>query len=119
MSVDSLLPDETTLLHWIELIHAQGVRRSGYPADRWAEQFLCDELRGFGIENVRLEPVELPYWEPRRAVLVAESGTECFEIEGSVPIHRSLVARCAHSAFSAKNSARNIASRGSATLASM
>jgi hypothetical protein len=81
MIVDSLLPDESKLLHWIELIHGQGIRRSGYPADRWAEQFLCDELRGFGIENVRLEPVELPYWEPRRTVLVAESGAERLEID--------------------------------------
>jgi hypothetical protein len=78
---ESLLPDEKTLFRWIERIHAQGIRRPGYPADRWAEQFLCDQLRGFGIENVRLEPVELPYWEPRRAVLIAEGNTDRFEID--------------------------------------
>jgi hypothetical protein len=91
MIEDSLLPDEKAVLHWIELIHAQGIRRPGYPADRWAEQFLCDQLRGFGVENVRLEPVELPYWEPRRAILVAESDKErldidCFPCPFSAPV---------------------------------
>ena len=45
---DSFLTDEQTLLRWIELIHAQGIRRPGYPADRWAEQFCRDQFAGSG-----------------------------------------------------------------------
>ena len=76
----ALVPNEKTLLDWIERIHARGIRRPGYPADRWAEQFCCERLREIGLEHVRLEPVELPYWEPRDAVLSVESGAERFEL---------------------------------------
>lgn len=30
---ESFVPDERTLLDWITRIHAQGIRRPGYPAD--------------------------------------------------------------------------------------
>jgi hypothetical protein len=72
--------DERTLLRWIEQIHAQGIRRPGYPADRWAEQFCRERFAEFGLEQVRLEPVEVPYWEPRAASVQVESGVERFEI---------------------------------------
>ncbi len=77
---ESLLPQESTLLDWIARIHAQGIRRPGYPADRWAEQLCGEELRRLGLENVRLEPVELPYWEPRAASLRVLVGPERFEV---------------------------------------
>ncbi len=80
MSTSSLVPDEGVLLEWIRRIHAQGIRRPGYPADRWAEQFCGDQLRRFGVENVRLEPVEVPYWEPKSAVLRVDGGGERFQI---------------------------------------
>ncbi len=80
MRRDPQLPDEATLLQWIARIHAQGIRRPGYPADRWAEQFCCERFREFGLEQVRLEPVEVPYWEPRTVTLRVEAGAERFEL---------------------------------------
>lgn len=77
---DSLLADESTLLDWIGRIHAQGIRRPGYPADQWAEQFCRRQFLDLGLEQVRLEPVELPFWEPRAAALHVEAGAERFEI---------------------------------------
>jgi hypothetical protein len=64
---DDLIPSEARIFGWIEQVFAQGVRRPGYPADRWAEEWIACELAALGLENVRREPVELPYWEPRRA----------------------------------------------------
>jgi len=66
MPHDDLIPPEQRIYGWIQQVFSQGVRRPGYPADRWAEQFCLERFRDFGLENVRLEPVELPYWEPRR-----------------------------------------------------
>src|SRR5574341_126306 len=63
--LDHAIPSEGQIYAWIESVFAQGIRRPGYPADRWAEQFCLDQFRSFGLENVRLEPVELPRWEPR------------------------------------------------------
>jgi hypothetical protein len=87
---DAPLADERTMIDWIERIHARGIRRPGYPADHWAEQFCRDRLRDFGLEGVRLEPVELPYWEPRAVSLRLETEAErlelpCFALPFSAP----------------------------------
>lgn len=89
----TLIPSVQTILGWIERIYSQGIRRPGYPADRWAEQFCVDELRALGLERVRLDPVRLPYWEPRAASLRASSGATtreipCFALPFSAPTPR-------------------------------
>ncbi|MEX1255403.1 MAG: M28 family peptidase [Dehalococcoidia bacterium] len=59
----------------------QGVRRPGYAADRWAEDWAERQFRAFGLERVRREPVQLRYWEPKGASLVVQGLTG----EPSVP----------------------------------
>jgi hypothetical protein len=92
MPYDALIPDEARIYSWIEQVYAQGVRRPGYPADRWAEQFCLDRFRDFGLEKLRLEPVELPYWEPRQWTLTVEddspSGGQTLDIP-SFPLPHS------------------------------
>lgn len=58
---------------WVEEIFGHGIRRPGYPADRWAEAWIQQQFRAFGLENVRAEPVEMLYWEPRAASLIVTS----------------------------------------------
>ncbi len=69
MPRDDLVPSESEIFGWIEQVFSQGIRRPGYPADRWAEQFCLDRFQALGLENARLEPVDLPYWEPKRSSL--------------------------------------------------
>jgi hypothetical protein len=57
------------IVAWIETIVAQGLRRPGYPADRWVEHWAAEQFAALGLQDVRLEPLELPYWEPHRAEL--------------------------------------------------
>jgi hypothetical protein len=72
-----LIPSNDKIYDWIRQVFAQGVRRPGYPADRWAEEFCLERLRDFGLENVRAEPVEFPYWEPHRwSLTVWGNGTD-------------------------------------------
>ncbi len=71
MNHESLLPEESQIFGWIEEVFGHGVRRPGYPADRWAEMWVQEQFLEFGLERVRAEPVEMPYWEPRAASLVA------------------------------------------------
>lgn len=89
-----MLPSEDGIYGWIEQIFAQGVRRPGYPADRWAEQFCLERFREFGLENVRAEPVELLSWEPGRWSLTVrgdgpgdseELDLSCFPLPYSAP----------------------------------
>lgn len=56
-------------MEWIATIVAQGLRRPAYPADRWVESWAAERLRQLGVADVRLEPLALPYWAPRRAEL--------------------------------------------------
>ncbi|MEO8602625.1 MAG: M28 family peptidase [bacterium] len=62
--------DAAQMMAWISAIVAQGIRRPGYPADRWVETWAAEQFRALGLADVRLEPLELPYWEPHRAELV-------------------------------------------------
>lgn len=60
------LVDPGTMMAWIEQIVAQGIRRPGYPADRWTERWVRDRFVEAGLEDVRLEPVDALLWEPHR-----------------------------------------------------
>src|SRR5262249_33120384 len=63
---DGLLPQEDEIFSAIDEIFGKGIRRPGYPADRWAEEWIARRFRDLGLERVRHEPVHLPRWEPRR-----------------------------------------------------
>jgi hypothetical protein len=75
-----LLPGEARIFGWIEEIFGHGVRRPGYDADRWAERWLQEQFRGLGLERVRAEPLELPYWEPRSCSLTVTAGGSTTEL---------------------------------------
>ncbi len=90
MPDDRYIPDEDQIFGWIQEVFEKGVRRPGYPADRWAEQHCLARFRALGLEDVRHEPVELPSWEPRSASLkVTANGrtldVECFALPHSLP----------------------------------
>jgi Peptidase family M28 len=85
---DTFVPDESTIFGWIDSIFARGVRRPGYAADCWTEKYCLDQFGRLGLENVRLEPVTLPYWEPIEASLIVRAGArqwsvECFSLPHS------------------------------------
>ncbi len=80
MNRDDGIPDEPRIYAWIEEVFSHGVRRPGYPADRWAEQWAQEQFRALGLRDVRAEPVELPSWEPEEASLVLAAGAQRIEI---------------------------------------
>lgn len=89
---DADVPTGATIFGWIEEIFDQGIRRSGYPADRWAESYCAEHFRTLGMENVRLEPVTVPGWEPLQwslQVMVrgeAPVELDCFPVPYSEPV---------------------------------
>jgi hypothetical protein len=85
-----LVPDRAAIRGWIERVFERGVRRPGYPADVWAEQFCAERFRALGLERVRLEPVTTAGWEPRAASLRArgrgfDEPLPCFPLPHSAP----------------------------------
>ena len=84
------LPPVAEMLRWIEDVVAQGIRRPGYPADRWAEDFVHRTFGSLGLEAVRFEPVESAYWMDHRGALTVagDESTEdidCFPVPLSEP----------------------------------
>ncbi len=85
---DAFVPDESAIFGWIETLFARGLRRPGYTADRWTENHCLDQFTRLGLENVRLEPVTLPYWEPLESSLIIRAGdrqwrVDCFSLPHS------------------------------------
>lgn len=89
-----LVPSNDDLFASIEEIVAKGVRRPAYPADLWTEQYCLQRFRDLGLENVRAEPLEVVYWEPRNWSLTVwsdaagpSSGRDvpCFPLPHSAP----------------------------------
>jgi Peptidase family M28 len=88
-----LVPAEEKIFSWIEEVFGHGVRRPGYPADRWAEDWLQQRFRDLSLERVRAEPVEVAYLEPRSAKLMIDTpgstlDIPCFPLPHSAPAER-------------------------------
>lgn len=66
---DELLPSSEQMMAWISTVVERGIRRPGYPADQWAEQWIADQFTAFGLEDLQLDPVEVKRWLPRSASL--------------------------------------------------
>lgn len=67
---DTAVPTKDEMFGWIQQIFAQGVRRPGYPADAWTEQFVLDHFTALGLENVHFEPITVRRWTSNGAQLV-------------------------------------------------
>ena len=85
---DAFVPDESAIFGWIETVFVRGVRRPGYAADRWTQKHCLDQFTRLGLENVRIEPVTLPYWEPLESSLIIRAGdrqwpVDCFSLPHS------------------------------------
>jgi hypothetical protein len=85
------VPGDDEIFAWIAEVFAQGVRRPGYPADRWAEQWCQDRFRALGLEDVRAEPLTATSWEADSWTVVAIAGEEerlldCFPLPYAAPV---------------------------------
>jgi len=66
--------DADEMFGWVKDMARLGPRRPGSPADHENEAYLADKLRSFGLDQVRLEPMEIDYWEPARGCLEIDEG---------------------------------------------
>jgi len=75
------VPGDDEIFAWIAEVFAQGVRRPGYPADRWAEAWCQEQFRALGLMDVRAEPLTAATWEAEAWSLVVVAGGEERELE--------------------------------------
>ncbi len=77
--------DVDQMLSWVKQQTELGPRRAGSPAGRKNEDLLVGELKSFGIESVRTEPIDVTHCEAARWRFDVESGgsrqsLDCFPI---------------------------------------
>jgi hypothetical protein len=85
------VPGDDEIFAWIAEVFAQGVRRPGYPADRWAEAWCQERFRSLGLDDVRAEPLVATTWEASGWSLVVLAGDEertmeCHPVPYAAPV---------------------------------
>lgn len=63
------VPTAPEMLGWIEHVVERGIRRPGYTADEWAVGWAENFFHTLDLQDVALEDVVLPRWEPESSVL--------------------------------------------------
>ncbi|MFX0138081.1 MAG: M28 family peptidase [Candidatus Hodarchaeota archaeon] len=63
------VPTMAEMIAWTTKIFNQGIRRPGYPADYWAENWVKNQFEAFGLQDVILDPVSIKKWESYDAQL--------------------------------------------------
>ena len=66
-----MIPPADRQMAWIEEVLAFGIRRPGSPADEAVAQWCEARFLELGLDDVRREPVPLPYWQSDHARLTA------------------------------------------------
>lgn len=64
----------------MEEIASWGIRRPGYPADERAETLVEERFAELGLERVRREPFETPFWRDRSARLRVHAGSTFVDV---------------------------------------
>jgi hypothetical protein len=67
---DEFLTSADDMMGWISTVVAQGIRRPGYPADVWAEQWIRDQFTAFGLQDPTLDPVQVKRWQLQQCSLM-------------------------------------------------
>lgn len=57
------VPETEEILGWISTIDAQGIRRPGWPADAWIEDWAIEKFHSFGVQDVEKDPIEVVRWK--------------------------------------------------------
>ncbi len=58
-----VVPSKVRMMAWITEIYNQGIRRPGYPADDWVEEWIKHQFESLDLEDVTLDPVPIKKWE--------------------------------------------------------
>jgi hypothetical protein len=83
---DQLVPPTERILGWISTVVERGVRRPGSAVDDWATNWCVERFRELGLQDVHLEPVPLPRWDPRSWSLHMDGEDfACFPLPHSAP----------------------------------
>lgn len=81
--IKELVPSTKEMMNWATEIVKQGIRRPGYPADYWAENWVKNQYISYNLQDIKLDPVIVKKWESHNAKLIVwlnEESSNKYEI---------------------------------------
>jgi len=77
--LSAAVPLEEEIFGWIEEITAQGIRRAGHPANLWVEDYIVDQFKRFGLEDITKKPVPVTAWFEGETGLEVRAGGRSYD----------------------------------------
>ncbi len=77
------VPTMAEMMAWTTEIFNQGIRRPGYPADYWVENWVKNHFETMGLQNIALDPIIIKKWEtsePKLKIWLIDNPEDVFEI---------------------------------------
>jgi len=78
------VPSTDDMMNWTAEIFNQGIRRPGYPADQWAENWIKEQFEIYSLQDIKFDPIPVKKWEASDAKLklwLVDNPSEIFEIQ--------------------------------------
>ena len=90
--LSAAVPLEEEIFGWIEEITAQGIRRAGHPANLWVEDYIVDQFKRFGLEDITKKPVPVTAWFEGETGLEVRAGGRSYDFNAypAAFVHGSL-----------------------------
>ena len=77
------VPSTDDMMNWTAEIFNQGIRRPGYPADKWAENWIKEQFEIYNLQDIKFDPIPVKKWEASDAKLklrLVDNPSEILEI---------------------------------------
>lgn len=77
------VPSTDDMMNWTAEIFNQGIRRPGYPADQWAENWIKEQFEIYNLQDIKFDPIPVKKWEASDAKLklwLVDNPSEIVEI---------------------------------------
>ncbi|MFW9897244.1 MAG: M28 family peptidase [Candidatus Thorarchaeota archaeon] len=58
-----LIPSTEEMMNWSTEIFNQGIRRPGYPADYWTENWIRKQFEAYDLQDIKFDPISVKKWE--------------------------------------------------------
>ena len=77
------IPSTDEMMNWTTEIFNQGIRRPGYPADYWTENWIKEQFETYSLQDIKFDPIPTKKWKASDAnfkIWLVDKPTEIVEI---------------------------------------
>lgn len=78
-----LIPSTEEMMNWSTEIFNQGIRRPGYPADYWTENWIRNQFEIYDLQDIKFDPIPVKKWEAseeKLTIWLVDKPSEIYDI---------------------------------------